>query len=188
MDCEGARHNLATREDKNFDLLRAETHQNWENTLSKIEVEGGSRNEKENFYTALYHCYTSPYLWSDVDGRYRAMNDSICTSDKPVYTVFSLWDTYRALHPLMAIIEPKITEDWINTMILQYESGGELTMWELASHETHCMIGYHACPVILTAQEAGILDQWTDRRRMDLLEAMIATSNRTEAHQAYAAQ
>ena len=188
VDCEGARKNLATRENKDFDNLRTETHQNWEKALSKIEVEGGSRKEKQNFYTALYHCYTSPYLWSDVDGRYRAMNDTIYTSNKPIYTVFSLWDTYRALHPLMAIIEPEITEDWINTMLNQFETGGELTMWELAAHETHCMIGYHACPVILVAQETGILDSWTDRRRLDLLEAMISTSNRSETHLAYAAQ
>ena len=188
VDCEGARKNLATRENKDFDNLRTETHQNWEKALSKIEVEGGSRKEKQNFYTALYHCYTSPYLWSDVDGRYRAMNDTIYTSDKPIYTVFSLWDTYRALHPLMAIIEPEITEDWINTMLNQFETGGELTMWELAAHETHCMIGYHACPVILVAQETGILDSWSDRRRLDLLEAMISTSNRSETHLAYAAQ
>ena len=188
VDCEGARLNLATRDNQNFDNLRAETHKNWEKALSKIEVEGGSRKEKENFYTALYHCYTSPYLWSDVDGRYRAMNDTIYTSKRPIYTVFSLWDTYRALHPLMTIIEPEITEDWINTMLNHFETGGELTMWELASHETHCMIGYHACPVILTAQETGILDQWTNSRRLDLLNAMISTSNRTEAHQAYAVQ
>ena len=188
VDCEGARLNLASREEKDFDALRSESHQRWEQALSKIIVEGGSRSEKQNFYTALYHCYTSPYLWSDVDGRYRAMNDSICTSDKPVYTVFSLWDTYRALHPLMTIIEPQITEDWINTMLLQYESGGELTMWELAAHETHCMIGYHSVPVILNAQVSGLLDKWTPERRMALLEAMIATSNRTEAHRAYAAQ
>ena len=188
VDCEGARLNLATRDEKDFETLRSESHRSWEEALSKIEVEGGSRKEKENFYTALYHCYTSPYLWSDVDGRYRAMNDTVYTSKTPVYTVFSLWDTYRALHPLMAIIEPKITEDWITTMLNHYETGGELTMWELASHETHCMIGYHACPVILTAQEAGLLETWTDGRRMDLLNAMIATSNRTEAHQAYATQ
>ena len=188
VDCEGARLNLATRESQDFDALRIESHRSWENALSKIEVEGGSRTEKQNFYTALYHCYTSPYLWSDVDGRYRAMNDTIYTSKTPVYTVFSLWDTYRALHPLMAIIEPEITQDWISTMLNHFETGGELTMWELASHETHCMIGYHACPVILTAQEAGILDGWTANRRLDLLKAMIATSNRTEAHQAYATQ
>ena len=188
VDCEGAKKNLETRNARGFDELRSEVRQSWETSLSKIKVEGGSRKEKQNFYTALYHCYTSPYLWSDVDGRYRAMNDTVYTSKTPIYTVFSLWDTYRALHPLMAIIEPKITEDWINTMLNHFETGGELTMWELAAHETHCMIGYHACPVILEAQQAGILDQWTDRRRLDLLKAMIATSNRTEAHQSYASQ
>ncbi len=188
VDCEGAAKNLATRDEKDFDDIRSESHQSWEDALSKIEVEGGTRKEKQNFYTALYHCYTSPYLWSDVDGRYRAMNDTVYTSPSPIYTVFSLWDTYRALHPLMAIIEPNITEDWIKTMLNQFETGGELTMWELAAYETHCMIGYHACPVILVAQETGILDSWTDRQRLALLEAMIATSNRSETHLAYAAQ
>ena len=188
VDCEGARLNLATREEKDFEALRSESHQRWEQALAKIEVEGGSRTERQNFYTALYHCYTSPYLWSDVDGRYRAMNDTIYTSKKPIYTVFSLWDTYRTLHPLMTFLEPEITEDWIRTMLNHFETGGELTMWELAAYETHCMIGYHACPVILAAQTAGILDSWTDRQRLDLLEAMIATSNRSDAHLAYAAQ
>ena len=188
VDAEGAAKNLATRQDREFAAMRNDARQLWEQALGKIAVEGGSREERGNFYTALYHCYTSPYLWSDVDGRYRAMNDSIYTSNQPVYTVFSLWDTYRTLHPLMAIIEPERTEEWINTMMLQYETGGELTMWELAAHETHCMIGYHACPVILTAQEAGLLDKWTPARRMELLEAMVTTSNRTDAHQSYAQQ
>ncbi len=188
VDAEGAAKNLATRQDREFAAMRNDARQLWEQALGKIAVEGGSREERGNFYTALYHCYTSPYLWSDVDGRYRAMNDSIYTSNQPVYTVFSLWDTYRTLHPLMAIIEPKRTQEWINTMMLQYETGGELTMWELAAHETHCMIGYHACPVILTAQEAGLLDKWTPARRMELLEAMVTTSNRTDAHQSYAQQ
>ena len=188
VDCAGARANLATRQDRNFDKVRSDCHDSWEQKLSKIKVEGGSRKERRNFYTALYHSYASPYLWSDVDGRYRGMDDSIHTSDKPIYTVFSLWDTYRSLHPLMAIIEPEVTEEWINTMLTQFEQGGELTMWELASYETHCMIGYHACPVILEAQNAGLLDKWTPQRRLELLKAMVATSNRTEAHEAYANQ
>lgn len=188
VDAEGAKKNLATLGDQDFVAVHTAATHKWEETLAKIEVEGGTRKERQNFYTALYHCYTSPYLWSDVDGRYRGMDDSIRTSEKPVYTVFSLWDTYRALHPLMTIIEPRTTEDFINTMLAQYEAGGELTMWELASHETHCMIGYHSVPVILEAQKAGLLDKWPAARRRVLLEAMVATSNRTEAHQAYAAQ
>ena len=188
VDNEGAVKNLATRGGQNFDQLRHAAHRQWEETLGKISVEGGSRTERKNFYTALYHCYTSPYLWSDVDGRYRGMDDSIRTSTTPIYTVFSLWDTYRALHPLMTILEPGRTRDWVNTMLRQFESGGELTMWELAGHETHCMIGYHACPVILEARQAGLLDDWPTEKRMALLEAMVATSNRTEAHRAYGEQ
>ena len=188
VDCDGAAKNLGTREGRDFDRLRRDAHHRWEETLGKITVEGGSRTERKNFYTALYHCYTSPYLWSDVDGRYRGMDDSIRTSATPIYTVFSLWDTYRALHPLMTLLEPERTRDWVNTMLSQYESGGELTMWELASHETHCMIGYHACPVILEAQQAGLLDNWPLEKQLALLEAMVATSNRTEAHRAYAEQ
>lgn len=188
VDCQGACQNLATRQNKTFDQIHAETRAQWEDKLGKIQVEGGSRRELRNFYTALYHCYTAPYLWSDVDGRYRGMDDSIHHSDTPIYTVFSLWDTYRAFNPLMTLLEPEITEQWVNTMLDQFEKGGELTMWELSAHETHCMIGYHACPVILEAQRAGLLDQWTPARRLALLHAMVATSNRTEAHQAYAAQ
>ena len=188
VDNEGAVKNLATRGGQNFDQMRHAAHRQWEQTLGKITVEGGSHKVRRNFYTALYHCYTSPYLWSDADGRYRGMDDSIYTSKVPMYTVFSLWDTYRALHPLMTLLEPDRTRDWIATMLRQYETGGELTMWELAGHETHCMIGYHACPVILEARQAGLLDNWPAERRIALLEAMVATSNRTEAHRAYARQ
>lgn len=188
VDCKGAIQNLATRQEMNFDQIHSNTRQLWNETLAKIEIEGGSRTDRRNFYTALYHCYTSPYLWSDVDGRYRGMDDSIHTSQKPIYTVFSLWDTYRTLNPLMAIVEPATTENWVNTMLNQYEQGGELTMWELAAHETHCMIGYHACPVILVAQQQGLLDKWTPARRLELLKAMMATSNREETHRMYAVQ
>jgi len=190
VDCRGAEGNLNTRQGRAFDQLRSEARDTWERTLAKIEVEGGSRAERQNFYTALYHCYTSPYLWSDADGRFRGMDDSIyrLADSSSRYTVFSLWDTYRALHPLMAILEPQVTEDWIATMLSQFESGGELTMWELSAHETHCMIGYHACPVILEAYNCHLLDSWTPQQRLRLLQAMVATSNRSEAHQAYARQ
>ena len=190
VDCEGAAKNLATREGKGFDQLHKEATAAWDATLGKIEIDGGSKKERQNFYTALYHCYTSPYLWSDVDGRYRGMDDSIYTAEKghDMYTVFSLWDTYRALHPLMVLLEPDITRDWISTMLMQFETGGELTMWELSAHETHCMIGYHACPAILDAYQHHLLDKWAPERRLRLLQAMVATSNRTEAHQVYAEQ
>jgi len=188
VDCDGAKGNLATRGGKDFDALHSAATERWEQSLGKIAVEGGTRKERQNFYTALYHCYTQPYLWSDADGRYRGMDDSIYTAKTPMYTVFSLWDTYRACHPLMTLLEPERTREWVATMLRQYETGGELTMWELWGNETHCMIGYHACPVIFEALQAGLLDDWPEERRMALLEAMVATSNRTEAHRAYAEQ
>lgn len=191
VDQRGAAMNLCNRNEQTFDEVRKSTHNKWEETLSKIMVNGGSNVEKQNFYTALYHCYTSPYLWSDFDGRYRGQDgniyhiDSLPEHPKNLYTVFSLWDTYRALHPLMTLLEPEITKDWIATMLMHYETGGELTMWELHGYETHCMIGYHACPVILDAYQHHLLDDWPTERLEKLLEAMVATSNRTEAHRAY---
>lgn len=168
----------------------------WRDALGKIEIEGGTRSQRGTFYTALYHCMTSPYLYSDEDGRYRGMDDSIHTTapQHPRYTVFSLWDTYRALHPLLTLIDRERTEDFVRTMLGQFEEGGELTMWELWGHETHCMIGYHAAPVILEAYRAGVLDKWEkeclekgEPSPIDrLIAAMIATSNRTEAHRLYA--
>lgn len=196
VDCSGAIKNLHTRGELDFDKIRQTAHRTWESALGKIKVEGGSNRERKNFYTALYHCYTSPYLWNDIDGRYRGMDGAVYslndstnrTHAKNVYTVFSLWDTYRTLHPLMTILEPEITKDFISTMLRQYETGGELTMWELAGHETHCMIGYHSVPVILEAEHAGLLDDWSPEMRLELLKAAVATSNRTEAHRAYAEQ
>lgn len=193
VDEEGARKNLATSKtdgrQRTFNEVKKQAHETWVKELSKIEVQGSSQEDLRNFYTSLYHCFTAPYLFSDVDGRYRGQNDSIYTCDegRRIYTVFSLWDTYRALHPLLTIIDRERTADFIYTFAQCYRTGGELPMWELAAHETHCMIGYHACPVILDALNAGILDQFSPEFRQYLLEAMIATSNRTEAHRTYAA-
>ncbi|MBR1851519.1 MAG: GH92 family glycosyl hydrolase [Bacteroidales bacterium] len=180
VDIDGALANLNAAQYKSFDAARRGANAEWERELGKIEIEGGSDEQRTMFYTALYHCMTSPYLWSDADGRYRGTDGKIHTADSghEVYTVFSLWDTYRALHPLLTVIDPKRTADFVYTFRQHYRQGGELTMWELAAHETHCMIGYHAAPVIL---ESGIVDN-------ELLEALIATSNRTEAHRAYAMQ
>lgn len=180
---------------QDFSDVRMAADQTWRQTLSKIEIEGGSAKDRKNFYTALYHCMTSPNLYSDEDGRYRGMDDKIHTTEEghPRYTVFSLWDTYRALNPLLSMIEPQRTEDFVRTMLGQYLEGGELTMWELWGHETHCMIGYHACPVILDAYTNGVLDTWfasNDGKETHpadaLMCAMVATSNRTPAHRSYA--
>ncbi|MCQ2280972.1 MAG: GH92 family glycosyl hydrolase, partial [Bacteroidales bacterium] len=120
-----------------------------------------------------YHCFTSPYEFSDVDGRYRGQDGKIHKSDgHKVYTVFSLWDTYRALHPLLNLIDRKRSNDFLNTFLLAYQQGGQLPMWELSAYETWCMIGYHAVPVILDASRKGIGD--FDKKAM--LEAMVASA------------
>ena len=192
VDIEGAIGNLNAAEYKNFDEARKGADSIWEAALGKLRVEGGTDEQKRCFYTALYHCMTSPYLWSDVDGRYRGTDNQIHTVDpgREVYTVFSLWATYRALHPLLTQIEPERTVDFVYTAMKNFEQGGELPMWELASHETHCMIGYHAVPMLLEAyiylaEKDGTLAGYTPQQ---LLAAMVATSNRTEAHRAYGAQ
>jgi len=192
VDIEGAIKNLNAAEYKTFDEARQGANDTWETALGKLKVQGGSKEQKRCFYTALYHCMTSPYLWSDADGRYRGTDKQIHVADsgREVYTVFSLWDTYRALHPLLTRIEPERTIDFVYTAMKNFEQGGELPMWELASHETHCMIGYHAVPMIFEAytqlvEKDSTLAGYTPKQ---LLDAMVATSNRTEAHRAYAAQ
>ncbi len=192
VDIEGAVNNLNTAEYKDFDAARKGADSTWEAALGKLKVKGGSKEQRRCFYTALYHCMTSPYLWSDADGRYRGIDNKIHVADegREVYTVFSLWDTYRALHPLLTQIEPERTVDFVYTAMKNYEQGGELPMWELAGYETHCMIGYHAVPMMLEAyihlaEPDGTLAGYTPKQ---LLDAMVATSNRTEAHRAYGEQ
>ena len=192
VDIQGAINNLNAAEYKDFDEACKGADSTWEAALAKLKVEGGTKEQRRCFYTALYHCMTAPYLWSDVDGRYRGTDKQIHTVDpgREVYTVFSLWDTYRALHPLLTQIEPERTVDFVYTAMKNFEQGGELPMWELAAHETHCMIGYHAVPMMLEAykylaSEDGTLAGYTPQQ---LLEAMVATSNRTPEHRAYAAQ
>lgn len=195
VDIDGAIKNMGEMwEDGTVDFEKKQGHATslWNRELGKIMVSGMSLNDKRTFYSALYHCMTAPYLYSDVDGRYRGTDNQIHRTEARadgsmhnIYTVFSLWDTYRTLHPLLTIIDPQRTEDFIYTFLKQYEQGGELTMWELSSHETHCMIGYHSAPVILEAWNAGILDSWSSERKNKLIEGLVVTSNRTEAHRKY---
>ena len=129
----------------------------WNKELGKIEVEGGTGEQQTVFYTALYHASINPNLYTDVDGRYRGLDDNIHSADDhDNYTVFSLWDTHRAYHPLMTILNQKRTNDWVQTFLSQDEQGGMLPVWELSANETFCMIGYHSVSVILDAYKKGI--------------------------------
>jgi hypothetical protein len=158
VDLNGAWLNLAAElGNRSFDKLKAEAAAEWNKELNKIQVSGGSTAQLTNFYTALYHAMLAPNVFMDVDGRYRGRDQEIHQSrDFTNYTVFSLWDTFRAAHPLYALIDQKRTRDFIKTFLVQYEQGGRLPVWELAANETDTMIGYHAVSVIADAAVKGI--------------------------------
>ena len=160
VSCENARRNLeAEIPGWSFDQVVADARSAWNEELGKIEVTGGTEDQKTIFYTSLYHAFLNPNLYSDVDGAYRGRDLKVHSSTgADYYTVFSLWDTYRATHPLFTIVQQKRTSDFIKTFIKQYEQGGLLPVWELSSNETDCMIGYHAVPVIADAYMKGIRD------------------------------
>jgi predicted alpha-1,2-mannosidase len=155
---DGARLNLETEiPGWDFAQVRGNAKASWNKELSKIQVEGGTDQQKTVFYTALYHTMVNPNTYMDVDGSYRGRDLKIHKDNTFTnYTVFSLWDTYRACHPLMTIIDQKRTLDYIKTFLTQYDQGGLLPVWELAGNETFCMIGYHSVPVIVDAYLKGI--------------------------------
>jgi len=157
VSIKNARNNLNKEiQDWDFDKIVKQAESSWNTELSKIEVEGGTEKQKTIFYTSLYHAFLSPNIYSDINGDYRGRDFKIHNDNFDFYTVFSLWDTYRATHPLFTITQQKRTIDFIKTFIKQYEQGGLLPVWELSSNETGCMIGYHAVPVIVDAYIKGI--------------------------------
>ncbi len=160
VDIEGAKKNLEQEiGNKTFSTIKKEAQETWEKQLRKIVVESNNENYKVNFYTSMYHTMIAPNLYQDVDGRYRGMDLKIHeTKDFDYYTVFSLWDTYRATHPLYTIIEQDRTNDFINTFLAKYDEGGIMPIWDLSGNYTGCMIGYHAVPVIADAYLKGIKD------------------------------
>ena len=167
VSCAGAWNNMKSEiPDWDFEKVKQNANDTWNKELSKIEITSledekkslsDSTNKLVIFYTALYHCMLAPNIYEDVDGRYRGRDNKIHTAEGfDYYTVFSLWDTFRAEHPLFTIIDQKRTADFINTFLKQYEQGGRLPVWELSSNETDCMIGYHAVSVIADAAVKGI--------------------------------
>jgi predicted alpha-1,2-mannosidase len=153
VDSDGARNNLdAEWADFDFPKTRDRARAAWNDVLDRFTIEGATEEERTVFATALYHSFLAPNLFSDSDGRYRGMDDTTHNAgDKNHYTVFSLWDTYRATHPLFTLVERKRTNEFVQTFLAQYEQGGRLPVWELAANETDCMIGYHSVSVIADA-------------------------------------
>ncbi len=159
-----------------FEKIRSDAKSEWNKELGKILVEGETEDQKTIFYSALYHCMLVPNLYTDVDGSYRGRDFKIHKAEGfDNYTVFSLWDTYRAEHPLLTIIDQKRTNDFINTFLVQYEYGGLLPVWELSANETYCMIGYHSVPVIADAYVKGI-------RGYDIQKALTAMKHSADTN------
>ncbi|PQJ78076.1 GH92 family glycosyl hydrolase [Polaribacter porphyrae] len=160
----------------NFNKTKEATQQKWNNELSKIEVETIEKSQKETFYTALYHTMLSPILYEDVDGQYRGLDQNIHTSEGFTnYTIFSLWDTYRALHPLFNVIQQERNNDMIKSMLAHQEESvhNMLPIWSHYANENWCMIGYHATSVIADA----VVKNVGDFDKNQALKASVATAN-----------
>ncbi len=154
---EGAKLNSSEIPHWDFEKVQQQTEQLWNKELSKIEVTSDDKDKLTVFYTAMYHLMIQPNIAQDLDGKYRGRDNQIHKAEEfDYYTVFSLWDTFRAAHPLYTLIDKKRTVDFINTFLKQYEQGGRLPVWELASNETDCMIGYHSVSVMADAMAKGI--------------------------------
>ena len=146
-----------SKEAIDFESVKNEAAETWNQNLSKIEVESDNEDLKTTFYTALYHTQIAPVTFSDVNGAFRKENDSIVTAENyTAYSTLSLWDTFRAEHPLLTITAPDKVSDMINSMLAYYETNKILPVWTLYGNETNTMTGYHAIPVIVEAYIKGV--------------------------------
>ena len=176
VSTEGAIKNLTTEiPGWDFDAIKEKAKEDWNKELSKIIITA-DEDKKINFYTALYHSFLSPVVFQDVDENYRGLDQNIHKAEGFVnHTIFSLWDTYRALHPLFTIVQQKRTNDIINSMLAHYEQSVHkiLPIWSHWANENWCMIGYYSVPVIVDAYMKGI-------RNYDVKEtfdAVLSSSN-----------
>ena len=158
VSLEGAKNNLLKEgRGKSFDQVVHDTKQKWYSELSKIKVEGSSEKQKTIFYTALYHNFIQPSLSMDVDGKYFAAGKTTKANGFINYSSFSLWDTFRATHPLLTIVNTKRTKDFVNSLISRHrDSDDHLPMWELCGYDNRCMIASHATSVIWDAISKNI--------------------------------
>ncbi|MCD7974044.1 MAG: GH92 family glycosyl hydrolase [Candidatus Azobacteroides sp.] len=152
VSIEGAKKNLeAESVHWDFDRVREDAENTWEQYLSRVSIKG-SEEQKKNFYTSLYHLLIQPNNIADVDGNYRGADDMVANSPfGKYYSTFSLWDTYRAAHPMYTILAPEMVPELINTMIIHAETYGYLPIWALWGKETYCMIGNHGVPAVVEA-------------------------------------
>ena len=180
VSMEGAALNLQTEAPKDdFDYYYAQAVSNWNIQLGKIKIEGGSTDDQTVFYTALYHSMLAPTIYSDVDGSYMGADRKIHKAEGWTnYSTFSLWDTFRASHPLFTYTQPERANEMIKGFLEFYKQSGALPLWNLYGWETNMMIGYHAVPVIVDAYLKGVGDFDPELA----LEACVASANRDDYH------
>jgi len=154
----------------NFNAIKAQADVKWESELEKIQIRTGNVKLKRIFYSALYHTAIAPTLYSDADGEYKNAKDELhqMKNGASRYTLFSLWDTFRALNPLFTITQPDRYTDMLNSMLAFYDENGLLPVWDLSTAETNTMTGYHAIPVLSDA----ILKDWPGLNQERAYEAM----------------
>jgi len=148
---EGAKKNLQTEIPTwDFDAVKLAAQNKWNENLSRIQIESSNPNIRQTFYSALYHTMMAPTLYNDADGTYRGTDQKIHNDGFQNYCTFSLWDTFRAEHPLLTLVQPERVNDFVQSLLTfdKQSQNHLLPLWPLASCETDCMIGYHAVPVI----------------------------------------
>jgi predicted alpha-1,2-mannosidase len=177
VSTEGALENLkAEIPHWNFGITKKEAKDKWNKELSKIKIESLTPDDKVVFYTALYHSFISPIIYEDVDGQYRGLDQNIHQSEGFTnYTIFSLWDTYRALHPLFNLIQPQRNSDMVSSMLAHFDQSVHpmLPVWSHYSNENWCMIGYHSVSAISDAIIKNVYTGDLDRA----LNASVKTAN-----------
>ena len=174
---DGARANMEAESDgKTFDGLRLAAKDKWNDVLSRVTIEG-SEDQKESFYTSMYHLFVQPTDIADVDGRYRGADDSVYTAEGGHYfSTFSTWDTFRAAHPLYTIIDPEAVAGFVQTMTAHADVQGYLPIWSLWGKETFTMIGNHSASVIAEAYMKGIKG-FDAERAYDAIRKSLTTSH-----------
>ena len=179
VSVENARENLqAEVEGFDFDAVKQAAYHTWNDAVSAIKVEGGTEEQKTNFYTALYHSMVVPNVVSDVNGQYRRHDQTIGQLPQGAvqYSTFSLWDTFRAWNPMMTLIDTTLVTNMIHSFLHIYDASGELPLWPLSAGETGTMIGYHSASVIADAYMKGIRGFDAEKA----LEALVVSSEKNQ--------
>ncbi|UJH66352.1 GH92 family glycosyl hydrolase [Allomuricauda sp. SCSIO 65647] len=174
VSIENAKENLKLHgENTSFEEVKNQASQQWQSALEKIKVETPVDSLKTIFYTALYHAQVAPTLFNDANGEFRLQNDSIIKADGDIFTTLSLWDTFRAEHPLLNIIQPERVNDMVKSLLAYYDEQGRLPVWTLYGNETNTMTGNHGVSVLVEAFLKGYRDYDVEKAYLAVRETMM---------------